>query len=156
MLPELRADNPDKKKASRDDSPSLDAQSQNSPRNTGPKKKIASYQDLLVWQKSMDLVAMSYKVVVKLPLNEQYGLSSQLRRAAGSVPANIAEGFGRWYAGEFIRFLLIANGSIKELETHLLIAVRLGLVQRNDIEASMRAAAEISKMIFSLRDKLSK
>lgn len=151
MLPELRADNPDKKKASRDDSPSLDAQSQNSPRNTGPKKKIASYQDLLVWQKSMDLVAMSYKVVVKLPLNEQYGLSSQLRRAAGSVPANIAEGFGRWYAGEFIRFLLIANGSIKDL-----IAVRLGLVQRNDIEASMRAAAEISKMIFSLRDKLSK
>jgi four helix bundle protein len=156
LLPGLPADNPDKKKTSRDDSPSCEAQSQNSSRNGAPKKKISSYQDLLVWQKSMDLVAMSYKVVVKLPLNEQYGLSSQLRRAAGSIPANIAEGFGRWHAKDFVRFLLIANGSIKELETHLLIAVRLGLVQRNDIEASMRMAKEISKMIFALRGKLSR
>jgi four helix bundle protein len=104
----------------------------------------------------MDLVEMTYKIVVKLPINEQYCLSSQLRRAAGSVPANIAEGFGRWHAGEFIRFLLIANGSVKELETHLLIAVRLHLIQPNDIEASMQMAKEISKMIFALRGKLSK
>jgi four helix bundle protein len=121
-----------------------------------PKKKIESYQDLLVWQKGMDLVEMTYQVVVKLPINEKYGLSSQLRRAAGSVPANIAEGFGRWHAKEFVRFLLIANGSVKELETHLLIAVRLHLIQPNDIEASMQMAKEISKMIFALRDKLSK
>jgi four helix bundle protein len=120
------------------------------------KKKIESYQDLVVWQKSMDLVEMTYKIVVKLPINEQYGLSSQLRRAAGSVPANIAEGFGRWHAGEFTRFLLIANGSVKELETHLLIAVRLRFIRKDDIEASMQMAREISKMIFSLRDKLSK
>jgi four helix bundle protein len=120
------------------------------------KKKIESYQDLVVWQKSMDLVEITYKIVVKLPINEQYGLSSQLRRAAGSVPANIAEGFGRWHAGEFIRFLLIANGSIKELETHLLIAVRLHLIRTDDIETSMQMAKEISKMIFALRDKLSK
>jgi four helix bundle protein len=121
-----------------------------------PKKKIESYQDLLVWQKAMDLVELTYKIVVKLPINEQYGLSSQLRRAAGSVPANIAEGFGRWHAKEFVRFLLIANGSVKELETHLLIAVRLHLIQPNDTEASMQMAKEISKMIFALRDKLSK
>lgn len=120
------------------------------------KKKIESYQDLVVWQKSMDLVEMTYKIVVKLPINEQYGLSSQLRRAAGSVPANIAEGFGRWHAREFIRFLLIANGSVKELETHLLIAVRLHLIRTDDIETSMQMAKEISKMIFALRDKLSK
>ena len=120
------------------------------------KKKIESYQDLVVWQKSMDLVGMAYKIVVKLPINEQYGLSSQIRRAAGSVSANIAEGFGRWHAGEFIRFLLIANGSVKELETHLLIAVRLRLIRTDDIEASMQMAKEISKMIFALRDKLSK
>src|SRR5208282_1571740 len=113
-----------------------------------------SYQDLFVWQKAMDLVVMSYKIVIKLPLNEQYGLSSQLRRAAGSIPANIAEGFGRWHANDFVRFLLIPNGSVKELETHLLIAVRLGLLQRNDIAAAMRMAEEISKMIFALRDKL--
>jgi four helix bundle protein len=123
--------------------------------NIRQKRKIESYQDLVVWQKSMDLVEMTYKIVVKLPINEQYGLSSQLRRAAGSVPANIAEGFGRWHAGEFIRFLLIANGSVKELETHLLIAVRLQLVQPSDIEASMQMAKEISKMIFALRGKLS-
>ena len=58
------------------------------------KKKIESYQDLLVWQKAMDLVELTHKIVAKLPLNEQYGLASQLRRAAGSVPANIAEGSG--------------------------------------------------------------
>ena len=120
------------------------------------KKKIESYQDLLVWQKAMDLVEMTYKIVVKLPINEQHGLSSQLRRAAVSVPANIAEGFGRWHGKEFVRFLLIANGSVKGLETHLLVAVRLRLIQANDIEASMQMAKEISKMIFALRDKLSK
>jgi four helix bundle protein len=125
-------------------------------KNDPPKKRIETYQDLVVWQKSMDLVAMTYKIAVKLPINEQYGLSSQLRRAGGSIPANIAEGFGRWHAGEFIRFLLIANGSVKELETHLLIAVRLHLIEVKDIEASMQLAKEISKMIFALRDKLSK
>ncbi len=93
------------------------------------KKKIESYRDLVVWQKSMDLVELAYKIVIKLPINDQFGLSSQIRRAAGSVPANIAEGFGRWHAKEFVHFLLMANGSVKELETHLLIAVRLHLVQ---------------------------
>ena len=83
------------------------------------KKKIESYQDLLVWQKSIDLVAEVYRIASKLPSNEQYGLTSQLRRAAVSVPANIAEGFGRWHSNEFVRFLLIANGSLKEVETHL-------------------------------------
>ena len=121
-----------------------------------PKKKIESYRDLLVWQKSMDLVVAVYGIVAKLPLNEQYGLSSQLRREAGSVPANIADGFGRWHAKEFTRFLLIANGSVKELETHLLIAIKLGFLRPKDIEASMQMASEISKMIFALRDKLSK
>lgn len=121
-----------------------------------PKKKIVSYQDLLVWQKSMDLVAEVYEIVGLLPLNEQYGISSQLRRAAGSVPANIAEGFGRWHKREFVRFLPVANGSVKELETHLLIAVRLGYLKAKNIEAPMQMAKEISKMIFALRDKLSK
>ncbi|HLZ50387.1 MAG TPA: four helix bundle protein [Candidatus Acidoferrum sp.] len=121
-----------------------------------PKKKIESYQDLLVWQKSMDLVAASYKVALKLPPTEQFGLSSQIRRAACSVPANIAEGFGRWHAKEFVRFLLIANGSVKELETHLLIGKRIGLLSQKDIEASAQMCGEISKMIFALRDKLSK
>jgi four helix bundle protein len=94
------------------------------------KRKIESYQDLLVWQKSIDLVAEVYRIAGKLPLNEQYGLTSQLRRAAVSVPANIAEGFGRWHANEFVRFLLIANGSVKEVETHMFIGSKLGLSRR--------------------------
>jgi four helix bundle protein len=90
------------------------------------KKKIESFQDLLVWQKSMDLVTASYVLVHRLPQNKQYGLASQMRRAAVSIPANIAEGFGRWHSKEFVHFLLVANGSLKELETHLLIGKRLG------------------------------
>lgn len=99
---------------------------------------------------------MVYRIVARLPLSEQYGRSSQIRRAAVSVPANIAEGFGRWHAKEFTRFLLIANGSVKELETHLLITTRLGFLSPKDIESSMQLSREISKMIFALRGKLSK
>ncbi|MGA2427855.1 MAG: four helix bundle protein [Candidatus Acidiferrum sp.] len=118
------------------------------------KKKIESYQDLLVWQKSIDLVSEIYKLAAKLPPNEQFGLTSQVRRAAVSIPANIAEGFGRWHVNEFTRFLLIANGSVKEVETHLIIARKLGLLKLEDTKTAMSMAVEISKMIFSLRDKL--
>jgi four helix bundle protein len=83
-------------------------------------------------------------------------LGSHRKFAACSVPANIAEGFGRWHAKEFVRFLLLANGSVKELETHLLIGKRIGLLSLMDIEASAQLCGEISKMIFALRDKLSK
>jgi four helix bundle protein len=91
-----------------------------------PKKKIESFQDLVVWQKSMDLVAECYQFGHRLPPSEQYGLGSQMRRAVVSIPANIAGGFGRWHSKEFVHFLLVANGSLKELETHLLIGKRLG------------------------------
>ena len=104
----------------------------------------------------MDLVVESYRLAQRLPANEQYGLASQIRRAAVSAPANIAEGFGRWHSKEFIRFLLVANGSVKELETHMLIGTRLGFFQPKDIETPMQMAKEISKMIFALRDKLSR
>jgi four helix bundle protein len=100
------------------------------------KKKIDSYQDLLVWQKSIDLVAEVYRIAGKLPLNEQYGRTSQLRRAAVSVPANIAEGFGRWHANEFVRFLLIANGSVKEVETHMFIGNKVGLLSPGGHQSS--------------------
>ena len=120
------------------------------------KRKIESYQDLLVWQKSIDLVAEVYRIAGKLPLNEQYGLTSQLRRAAVSVSANIAEGFGRWHANELVRFLLIANGSVKEVETHMFIGNKLALLISADTKVALQMASEISKMIFSLRDKLSR
>jgi four helix bundle protein len=110
----------------------------------------------VVWQKSIDLVAEVYRIASKLPSNEQYGLTSQLRRAAVSVPANIAEGFGRWHSAEFVRFLLIANGSLKEVETHLFIGNKLALLSSADTRAALQMSSEISKMIFSLRDKLSR
>ena len=122
---------------------------------TNPKKKIESYQDLVVWQKSMDLVMESYELVKLLPPNEKYELSSQIRRAAVSIPANIAEGFGRWHTNDFVHFLHIANGSLKELETHLLIGKRLKLFESQQLTRSMALAEEVGRMLAALRKKLS-
>ena len=119
-----------------------------------PKRKIEGCQDLLVWQKSMDLVIESYELVKLLPLNEQFALSSQIRRAAVSIPANIAEGFGRWHSNDFVHFLLIANGSLKELETHLLIGKRLNLFDSQQLTKPMVLAEEIGRMLAALRKKL--
>lgn len=77
------------------------------------KPSIESYRDLLVWQKGMDLVEACYRVTALLPKEERFGLASQIQRAAVSVPANIAEGFGRRNIGEYVRHLLIANGSLR-------------------------------------------
>lgn len=84
--------------------------------------KITSYRDLVVWTRAMDVVEACYKLTRLLPQSEMYGLSSQIRRAAVSIPANIAEGHGRRNLGEYLQHLSIANGSLKELETRLLIA----------------------------------
>jgi four helix bundle protein len=83
---------------------------------------ITSYRDLQVWQKAMDLVVQSYRFTKILPKSETCGLSSQIQRAAASVPANIAEGHGREHLGDYLRHLPIANGSLLELETHILAA----------------------------------
>jgi len=119
------------------------------------RKKVESYQDLQVWQKSMDLVLECYRVTQRFPSNEQFGLTAQLKRAAVSVPANIAEGFGRWHRKEFVRFLLTANGSLKGVETHLIISQRLGFLQKADLETTLGLSQEIGKMLASLRQKLS-
>ncbi len=118
------------------------------------KKKVESYQDLVVWQKSMDLVVAAYRLVAALPSNERYELGAQIRRAAVSIPANIAEGFGRWHSKEFVHFLLIANGSLKELETHLLIAKRLDFFNSEQLNSPMALAQEIGRMLAALRKKL--
>jgi four helix bundle protein len=118
------------------------------------KKKIESFQDLVVWQKSMDLVTECYQLAHRLPANELYGLASQMRRAAVSVPANIAEGFGRWYSKEFVHFLLVANGSLKELETHLLIGKRLGFFSPQHLTQPQSLVEEIGRMLSALRKKL--
>ena len=82
---------------------------------------IKSYRDLEVWKKAMDLVVESYRITTMLPKSETYGLASQIQRAAASVPANIAEGHGREHLGDYLHRLSIANGSLLELETHILV-----------------------------------
>jgi len=120
------------------------------------KPKIKSYQDLEVWQKAMDLVVMCYQMTTKFPKNEIYGLSSQLQRAAVSVPANIAEGHQRQHSKEFIQHLSIAYGSLAELETHIQIAGRLNYIYENQINKMLGITAEIGKMLNGLRKSIEK
>jgi four helix bundle protein len=94
---------------------------------------IRSYRDLRVWQMGMDLAEHCYLVTQGFPQAEVYGLTSQLRRAAVSVPANIAEGYGREYRKEYIHFLRVAQGSLKELETHLILASRIGYLPEGGV-----------------------
>lgn len=108
-----------------------------------------NYQKLEVWKKSMELVTNVYALVKKLPKEETFALSDQMRRAAVSMPSNIAEGQSRG-TKEFIQFLKVARGSQSELETQLLICERLNYLTRGDIESSLNLLEEISKMVSSL------
>jgi len=114
---------------------------------TGPQ----AVRDLKIWQKSIDLVEASYKLSGNLPTEERFGLVSQIRRAAASVPANIAEGFGRWNSREFVRFLAIASGSLRELETHFVIAGRLGFLSERSVEPMFQRIDELARMIYRMR-----
>ena len=111
---------------------------------------IESYQDLIVWQKSMDLAEQCYLLTKAFPREELFGMTSQIRRAATSIPANIAEGWGRGTTGEYIQFLRIAQGSTKELETHLLLCRRVGLLKPDQGSQALSLVAEISRMTISL------
>ncbi|MBJ6133167.1 four helix bundle protein [Ochrobactrum sp. Q0168] len=116
---------------------------------------VNSYRDLLVWQQAMELVTSIYQLTNSWPKEEIYGLTSQARRAAVSVPANIAEGFGRENRGSYQQFLRIAQGSLKELETHLLIAEQLGYIQKEAIDPMMAASESVGKLLRFLIRKLS-
>jgi four helix bundle protein len=118
------------------------------------KEENRKLSNLLVWQKAMDLVVECYRLTQRFPQNELYGLTSQIRRAAVSVPANIAEGFGRWHSKDFVRFLLSANGSLKEVETHLLISERLNFLQQPEMQKAMGLSEELGRMLAALRQKL--
>lgn len=109
-----------------------------------------SYRDLVVWQKSMDLVAEVYQVTSSFPKNETYLLTSQLRRAAVSVPSNIAEGQGRRSPREFAHFLRIAAGSLMEAETQVLICLRLGYVDESTSRRLLISIAEIGRLLHGL------
>ena len=116
----------------------------------GSKSAISSYRDLVVWQEAMDLAADAYKFVSRFPKEELYGLTSQVRRSAVSVPANIAEGYGRDNRGSYVQQLRVAQGSLKELETHFLIAERVGLTSSDSIGPLLIQAEKIGKMLRSL------
>ena len=115
---------------------------------------LQTYRDLIAWQKSIDLVAEIYRCTDKFPKQEIYGLTSQVRRAAVSIPSNIAEGQGRQHTKEFLNFLGTARGSLMELETHLILSQRVGLLKAPDAEALLNLADEISRMLSGLRRSL--
>lgn len=112
--------------------------------------KISSYRDLKVWQLAIDTSVACYEATKTLPREEMYGLTSQIRRASASVAANIAEGYGRENRGSFVQFLRIAQGSLKELETHLIIAGRVGLMQPAILSALLDQCDENGKMLGAL------
>lgn len=116
---------------------------------------MQNYTDLNVWQKSMDLVEEVYTLVKRLPKEEMYALSSQLRRAAVSIPSNIAEGNGRSSRKEYLRFLLISRGSTFEVETQLLICVKVEYLVEEEIERAMTLCSEVKKMLNGLIRNLS-
>ncbi|WP_372793907.1 four helix bundle protein [Pontiella sp.] len=115
---------------------------------------IKSFRDLIVWQKAMDLVDVAYRLTSGFPSEERYGLASQLRRAAVSVPSNVAEGYGRHSTADYVRFLQIALGSLNECITQLEISVRLEFVGKDEIKEALELCAEIEKMLVSLVKKL--
>lgn len=102
----------------------------------------------------MDLVSESYKLANLLPKSETYGLVSQIRRAAVSIPANIAEGHGREHLGDYLHHLSVANGSLMELETHLLIAQKLSLLKGVEIDPVLTLAGEVGRMLAGLTRRL--
>jgi four helix bundle protein len=109
-----------------------------------------SYRDLIAWQKAMDLVTLIYRSTASFPREEVYGLTSQLRRAAVSVPSNIAEGQGRQGVAEFRHFLRQACGSLMEVETQILIAERLEFVNQDAANEVLRNCAELGKILNGL------
>ena len=111
---------------------------------------IESYRDLIVWQKGMDLGVAAYRLTSRFPADERFGMISQIRRASASIPANIAEGYGRDSPGAYVQHLRVAQGSLKEFETHVLLSLRVGLIGEPETEPAMRLSEEIGKMLRGL------
>ena len=111
---------------------------------------IKSYRDLLVWQQAMNLAVLCYSLTRSFPKDELFGLTSQLRRSSASIAANIAEGHGRENSGSFVQFLRIAQGSLKETETHLILAERVNIAKAVEIQPAVEKCEEIGKMLRSL------
>jgi four helix bundle protein len=125
------------------------------PKPVGAQSRPKHYKDLLVWQKGMALAWLVYKLTKRFPDGEKYGLTSQLRRAAVSVPSNIAEGQARQSTKEFLQLLSHAQGSLAEVETQLLLGIELGFVQHLEVDPALSETDELQKMLVALKRKLS-
>ena len=115
---------------------------------------VKSYKDLAVWQKSMDMASLVYRVTADLPVDERFGLISQARRAAVSVPANLAEGHRRSSTKDYLRFVSIAAGSLAELETLIELAARLYSIQSTFLEELVSRTDEVGRMLRGLQHGL--
>ena len=116
--------------------------------------KSSNVRDLKVWQKAMDLTVEVYALVKLLPPEESFGLSAQMRRSAVSIPSNIAEGQGRETMKEFIRFLAVARGSLRELSTQLEICERVHYLEESQVSNAKNQIEEIDKMLNALSNSL--
>ena len=117
----------------------------------GPK----SHRELVVWQKAMDLTVTVYELIKAMPKTEQYGLISQMQRAAASIPANIADRNARMSRKDYARFVEISLGSAAELETRLALAARVKVIDRAAFDLAFPMTEEVGRMLNSLRAKLS-
>jgi len=115
---------------------------------------IQHYRELIVWQKAMRLAKLCYHVTKVFPKAELFGMTSQIRRAAASIPANIAEGHGRAHTREYLNHLSIARGSLAELETHLILSQDVGLLEEVALRDCLALADDISRMLSALRRSL--
>jgi len=118
--------------------------------------KVRNYQELIVWQKAMDLVELIYSSSKIFPRDEIYGLTSQLRRAAVSIPSNIAEGQGRRTTADFLRYLSISYGSLREVETQTLIAARLQYLTKGRSQEILKMAGEVGRLLNGLMSSLTR
>ena len=111
---------------------------------------LKNYKELNVWQKSYELCLMIYRITAEFPTEERYGLTSQIRRSAVSIPSNIAEGYGRKTTTDYIRMLYISYGSFCELETQILLTGDLGFIENGELETVKKSIAEIERMLKAL------
>lgn len=114
----------------------------------------ANYSDLIAWRKAFDLALAIYKITSRFPIEEKYGITSQLRRAGVSVPSNIAEGQGRTSHGEFRHSLSIAQGSVKEIETQILLAMASGYIGEKQANPLLAKTAEVGRLANGLSKSL--
>ncbi len=111
---------------------------------------MKDYKELMVWQRAIELVTEIYKGTRAFPDEEKFGLALQARRAVTSIPANIAEGWGRGTTKEYVQFLIVARGSLLELETHLIVSRNLGFLNQTYLEKLQRRLDEVGRMLNSL------